>query len=408
MNSRFLILAVSLVANAALGFFYVRHPVDGSSHIEKSRSAATVPDTALHSAPDAVETGIPLNEQTWMRLNATDDGALVSQLRAAGFPPDMILALVNLRLNTRYADLFKRLRSPIDYPYWRKNHIQSDPSTLETRAARRALEREIADERRKLLGANSELLTPVERIRRERLYGEIPQAKTEQLEAITRDYDDLASLVRERSKGIILPEDREQLALLEREKRADLVTIFTPAELVEYDLRASPSALTVRNRLRYFDSSEEEYRTFVALQLDFDRTYGAPNLLNAEQKQLRSDAEKNLAAQIKASLSPERFAQYEIKTDQSYPSISDLLTRYKVTGTSADALVGTQRDLAQRYNAIRQDRSVNPVLREAQIKLLADEATTRLTTALGNETFNEYKRNGGPLNSLLNRSNSKP
>lgn len=406
MKGRFLILSISLVANAALGFFYVQRTTAAIS-AGTEKPTVTTQTAAPSAAPSAHDVSISLDDQTWSHLNAADDAGLVNRLRTAGFPPNMILALVNLRLRARYADLFKRLRPPIDYPYWRKNYNQNNLS-LEDRAARRSLEREIADERRKLLGTDSDLAPTEENMRRERLYGNIPVAKTDQLETILRDYGDMASLVREQSKGIILPEDREQLALLEKEKRADLVALLTPAELAEYDMRASPTAQSVRGRLRNFNPTEEEYRAVVAVQLDFDRRYGPSNLLSAEQQAQKAGAEKQLNAQIKASLSPERFAEYEVKTDPSYYSMAGLVARYKVTGTTTDALVAAQRDLAQRYNTLRQDRTLDTNTRDTQLKMLAEEATTRLTTALGPDAFNDYKRNGGPLNSLLNRGNQKP
>lgn len=403
MNNRFLILLVSLLANAALGFFLVRQvPAVASSD---SAVKSTEHRESVISSPVSAEliSAIRLNQENWTHLNVTDDVAFVARLRAAGFPSDMILTLVNSRLRLRYADLFKRLQPAANHPYWQRSYDQSSASPDE-RAARRALERELADERKKILGADFDQATLAARRQRERLYGNIPAGKADQLQTIVRDYGDLVSSVREQSKGIILPEDRAQLALLEREKRADLAALLTPAELAEYDLRSSPSASVVRNRLRNFDTTEDEYRRLVSLQLEFDQQYGPLNLLTASQRQDRTEALKGLDDRIKATFSPERLVDYEIKTDPAYSRISSLLTQFKVSGTTPDTLVAMQQDLTQRANAIRQDRTLDTSSRDAQLKVLSGEATTRLKTALGGDAFKEYKSNGGPLNSLLNRA----
>jgi hypothetical protein len=391
-------LAANLALAGALAWHYASPP------------AATIHAPSLHEATEpAPAVAVPADgpAANWTQLNAPADAAFVARLRASGFPPHLISALVTLRLKERYADLRRRLLPAVDYPYWRQTFYEDD-ATPELRAARRALEREIADERRQLLGPDADLTSQAERANRARLYGNLAAEKIDQLGAIDRDYADLASQVGARAQGIILPEDREQLALLDRERRADLVALLTPEELAEYDLRSSPSAVTMRNRLRFFDPSEEEYRTLVGLQLEFDQRFGATSRLSAEQQDQRTAAQGELTAKIRATLSPARFADYENRSDQTYGSFTYLLNQFQLTGVTADTMVAMQRDLATRYNAVRQDRSLDAATRDARLAALNTEATARLSGALGAEAFKLYKGNAGPLNSLLNRPPGKP
>jgi hypothetical protein len=67
-----------------------------------------------------------------------------------------------------------------------------------------------------------------------------------------------------------------------------------------------------------------------------------------------------------------------------------------------------QRDLAQRYNTLRNNRDLPAATRNAQLDALAAEANTRMAAALGPEALKAFKSVGSPINSLLNRAPPKP
>lgn len=396
------ILLLSLAANLALGIAWLRRAAPGPV---TAPAATSVPGQASAKAAVAATPTAP-GPQTWTHLNAADDQEFIARLRAEGFPPNLLAGLAYARLLQRHAAEFRKFQPSADYEYWRRGRFQFDNLSPEERAARRTLGRRIGDEIRELLGPDADTASGYQRANRERLYGNLPMETVDQLAAIDRDYSELAAMVRDRSQGVTLPEDREHLAALEREKRADLARLLSPGELLEYDLRSSPSASRVRSQLRYFEPTEEEYRALAALQIGFDNTYGGTNPSGAQQTQ-RREAAAELAAQIKALLPPERFAEYEIKTDPAYPMIARTIAQYN---PSADpiAVMTAQRDLAQRYNAIRNNRDLAAAARNAQLDALAAEANTRMAAALGPEAFKIFKTNGGPINSLLNRQPRNP
>ena len=70
-----------------------------------------------------------------------------------------------------------------------------------------------------------------------RRYGDLPREKIDQLQRIEEDYNELRNQVNTAAKGLILPEDREKLALLETEKRADFAKILSPQELEDFLIR---------------------------------------------------------------------------------------------------------------------------------------------------------------------------
>lgn len=395
MNPARLLLVLSLAANLALAVVYFRRPAAAPANLAAPAPAAPAAKPAAPAAnatPDA---------QTWRRLAQAGDREFVDRLRADGFPPKMIAALVTFRLRERHAGAFRKFLPPADYAYWRENAATNDPAP-ELRAERRALERQIAEERLRLLGPEADSLTAYQRANRERLYGNLTNDKVDQLTAINQDYGEVSALVRDRTKGFLLQEDRDKLMAIEKERQADLERLLTPEELREYDLRSSPSALTVRYGMRAFEPTEAEFRALAALQLDFDRTYGTGANLSGDEQYRRAQAEIGLKEQIKALFPPERYAEYEIKTDNTYTWVSNLAARHSSPATP-DAIVSTQIELARRFNALRGNRDLPAAARDAQLDALSAEATQRMEAALGAEAFKSYKSNGGPINALLNR-----
>ena len=170
--------------------------------------------------------------------------------------------------------------------------------------------------------------------------------------------------------------------------------MLTAEELVEYDLRSSPAANEVRYRLANFQPTEDEFRALAKLQLDFNTKYGSANLTQ-EQQERRNNAQPELLAQIKATLGPDRFAQYEIATDPNYRWVDRVVQMAKLPLETTAQVITVQRDLQKRADAIKKDLTLTVDARNLQLTALGDEAALRLRTMLGPEGFVEYDRNGG-------------
>jgi hypothetical protein len=400
------IIALSLIANLALGAVWLWRTPSAAP----APAATTAPSSAATpatTAPVPPTASAALAPQNWTQLNTTNDAEFVARLRAEGFPPHLMRMLAYQRVRERHAEAYRKFQPSADYPYWRRSMFQFDTMTPEERRGRRELDRQVGEEVRQLLGENADPASEYQRANRARLYGDLPVEKIDQLTAINADYGDISRMLREKTAGITLPEDREQLAAVERERRADLAKVLSPEELREYDLRSSPSANQVRNRLRYFEPTEEEYRALTALQLDFDATF-PPNIGPSQELQRRrSEGMAEFNAQVKALLPPDRYAEYEIKTDSAYGQIARTVAEHN---PSADpvAVMTVQRDLAQRFNALRNNRDLPAATRNAQLDALAAEANARMGEVLGPNALKAFKSVGSPINSLLNRPPPKP
>jgi hypothetical protein len=396
-------LALSVAANAALGVALWPHlsSSPGSTH-PPNRHASTP-----SAATDRTDTA------HWREISDTsDDAAFMQRLRAEGFPPGIVRALASNRVYQRFKHRFDALekKSAPPKPYWQDSGWRSshdiDPAI---RAEQRALWREMDDAIRALLGPDYERHSAYRREHLAHSYGQLPSEKTSEIEAISRDYDEITQSIHENSRGVLLASDRQKLAYLEKEKRADITRLLSPEELEEYDRRNSPSAEDTRDTLRFVDSTEDHFLAIFALRRQFDERYGRDNL-SGEEKDRRKAALPELDRQIEAALGPERYAEYQIVNDVNFSNTRATLDRIGLPQEKASDLVRIQRDAKKRAELIRNDRSLTITQRDEQLASLQNEATGKASAVLGTaENLDMFKRTAGQwLGKLVSRTNPDP
>lgn len=396
MNKPSVILLLSLAANIALATLVHQRRTASVPSAAKgiSPSAAAV-------APSAASPALPSDARIPVILT---DREFIARLRAGGMPPDLVRSLVYSRVQARYRDRINALTPPRPDEYWRSwNQSGWTAMTPEMRAQFRALSREVEAELRALLGDGPDSLSPSERRLFDQMAGRLPVAKVQQIEAIQRDYNDLAAQVRDRSRGLVLKADREQLRLLERERRNDLAAVLTPEELLEYDLRASQTADALRNRLAFFEPSEAEFRALGQLQLEFDRQF-PPGDMSAEESDRRQAAARELLGRIHASLTPERFADYQVTIDGMFPETRRFVGAYELAPSVANEIVALKQQTWRRIDEL-QGAGLTSEQRHAALQAMEQEVESRLGGLLGPDLLPRYKRSGA---TWLNRLRPPP
>jgi uncharacterized protein (DUF4415 family) len=395
MNKTAPVLLLSLATNLALAVLVYSLHAPG----QRTEPAATEATRNVRAAASVI---VP---QTPAASGANPvDVSYVARLRTAGMPADLIRDLVYLRVRARYRDRQRALLPDTADEYWRSwNQTGSQTASSETRAKLRELDKEMQAEVQALLGDGPEALDPHQRQLYDQMAATFSNTKIQQIEAIRKDYDEMAARVRERAKGLVLKSDREQLRLLEAERRRDLAAVLSPEELLEYDLRVSPTANNVRNRLAFFEPTEEEYRALTKLQLELDRQYGLNNLSGAEQDR-RKAAEKDLIPKIQSVLSPDRFDDYRVTIDGMYSETRAFASAYNLDASAAKAIVALKQSTWKRIDELDQ-AGVTGDQRTSTLKTLEQEVENTLTTRLGADIFANYKRTGA---TWMNRLRSNP
>ncbi len=394
MKPLLLLLALSLIANALL--LATRR---GDAPAKNISSAALPPDAAAAShsvaAPVRLSTMRTGPHAEFWRQLAAGDASAVDRLRAAGWPEDAVRDIVLAVAQDAFRDRFSALwRNPQDKEYWRVNTASPEEAAARRKAGQ-ALNQEMRALIRTLLGPD---FVP-ERRWDEMGYARFTPAQAEAIRLINEDYNALTAEVHEGGaygRSILLPEDREKLAYLEQERAADIAKILPPSEIIEYELRHSPAAATIRRRLAGFRPTEEEFRALFPLQkaaLEKAGIIRSPQ--NAVEHERLTAAQSEMDEAVKALLTPERYDDYVRAKDYDYTRLVALTERLQLPPAAANAAHAVKADFEKRARAIRPTPGPDAAERagEAYAELHA-EAQQRLVEILGERGLEAYKANG--------------
>ncbi len=379
------LLAASLVANALLAYA----AFTGSARVSDptAAEAAAAQAAANLSHPKAPN---PVDPATWSKLETADLPALVSRLREAGFPKDVIRAIMTGLLTEQFA----ARRRALDPDTANRAFWKDRSPDLKLQLASLALSREQQQALRALLGPDARAADPVTLARERARFGELAPEKLAAATAIEEDFQQKQA-ERYFRTGTNNMEDMKNLL---RDQRAALAALLSPAELMDYDLRNSLTGQTLRNDLVAFNPTEEEYRAIFKLRQPFDEQFSFySGILGQDQMRRRIEAEKQMTDQIKALLGPERGAAYERTTDYSYRQTAQLVARLELPPETANTLWTTQKEFEKRRGEIyATGPTPSPEARNQQLAALQQEAIAKITPILGSANRVEtYKQYGG-------------
>ncbi|WP_138223212.1 hypothetical protein [Nibricoccus aquaticus] len=398
MKPLLLLLSLSVAANAIL-FFSRPKPQNTSAPatpaaVEKSSASPSLnsqPSTLNSSAAFSVPTGP--HAPFWEKLR-TGDASTVAALRAAGWPEDAIRSVAAALIGDAYQSRFDALLSSRNsQEYWRPDSFYNR-STPEQRKAANELSRELRTRLKSLLGED---YLP-EQTWQDPRFARFTPAQAEALRMIDEDYNVLTMEIRGNptaGRTILLPEDREKLLYLEKEKAADMAKVLSPSEFLEYELRQSTAASYLRSNLAGLRPTEEEFRALFphqkAMLEKMGISSGAPS---TNDRAVREQAQREMDAAAKTVLTPERYEDYVRAKDYDYGRLVVLAERLQLPPENATAAYEVKADIEKRLRALRPSGPDAQKTLAASRTELAAEAEKRLVAALGQRGYEAYKTNG--------------
>lgn len=412
-------LGVSLVLNAALLGVLLLRPNPANSTAGLSANSPTSGDHAASSRPDGTKisgTATPADAPianaalatAAKRLNPDDLAGVLAWLRASGFPPRSTAMIISQLVNKRFQARQEALNLPNpDQPFWKDSIATfSDPKIM---AERIKLQREQMDLIKQLFGDKMmEYYSDSEEARAllRRQVGDLPADKLNGIASIEQDYALLAQELRANARGgPPSPADVEKLALLEKERRADIAKLLTPDELADFQMHYSPTAGRMRRDLALFKPTEAEYRALFPILDSVEQQFPSNLGTGADTVAARRAAEEKLQDQIVAALGAERYEQFKQSTDPANAQLNRLVARLDLPLTAAIEVAAVRTDTQQRATEVRQNQELTPEARSAQLTTLAAEATAKISAAMGGTRgLDAYKEYGGQwLNTLVPR-----
>lgn len=391
MKPLLLLLALSLIANALLIATRAKppHVVDISPlQATSTTDASEKPSRPAQSSP-------PYDgpyAEAWKKL-AAGDASIVSRLRDAGWPEDVVRDIVLAAVQDAFRDRFLAFWQHDATPdeHWRNSSLSRSES-IERRRANHALNQEMHARIKALLGPD---FVP-ERNWEALGFANLPPAKAEAIRLIDEDYRELTSEVEhyDYDTAILLPEDRETLAYLAKERVADITAILSPSEFLEYEIRHSPAARMLRSSLAGFRPTEEEFRAIFPLQkAHLEKAGISSNSLTETERERLLGLQSELDKAIKTVLTPERHEEYVLSKDYDYARLVTLTERLQLPPGTAKAAYAVKVDIQKRMQELRNDPNARKNFAAARAAL-GTEADRRLVEIFGQRGLEAYKANG--------------
>lgn len=385
-----ILLLVSLAGNAALVFFALRPAptvIHSTAAVAASTKTSGVVPAATKPAPAAMSApaGSAVTPALWQTLKPGSNlHDLVANLRAAGFPPSVVRAVVSQMLADRLAG------AGTDHlPFWKQN--PNNPEYLVATQQLSVQRREMMSE---LLGPDARLSATLDAAARERRYGSLSDEKIDQLDAITRDFSDMRSkLYADRKPGDIQGMMGTQMAM-EQELRKELASVLTPAEFEQYEMRSSQSASHLMGNLKGLDVNEAEYTALFRAQKAYDTADPLrAGVTSPDAMVLRAAAQEELNEQARAVLTDDRFYEYLKGTDFNYAQAAKFTANYPaITPATTYELAQIERNYQAAMMAGARSSAGGPPSSErmAQLTAARKDYQNRINTLLGPETAAAY------------------
>lgn len=383
-----LFLGLSLSANAAfLVLLAVGIGATQSTDAPRERKSAA-PARVLASTPALVN---------WSALQAEELPLEVAHLRAEGFPPDIIRAILRVRIyESLVAGLNELKAKQAAAPYWKFK--SSDDAAIQ--AAYRELWRTEHKTLDQLLGPDPE--NGAAAIARRQFPGWSAD-KIDAYAAMQARYEEQQQNLFNHARGAWLPEDREKYAALQRAQHAEIAALLSPTELADYDLRTSDTANNLREQLSAFDATEQEFRALYQLRsaasAQLDGFIATPDQMKAYRA-----AQQQFETEARTALGDARYADYQRATNYDFRQTSELVDRLGLPTSTAVQVYAVEQDTQQRASALARDATLTPTDRTARLAALAAEVQAQVTASLGAEGYEAYKQHGGQWLGALTRS----
>lgn len=387
------LLCASLTANALLFVQTSRLSSDSNASLSTPQSTAAPAKPEDASAP--LPSSAVASPEILALLQALDPSA-VQKLRELGFSEKAIRALVRGQVDAQFRARERALQQKGESKdFWKRTYAAGSWNP-ETSAARQELRREKDALLKKLLGADylNEPARPDLRL------AHLSPTKANRVRELEEDYNSMSAAIRGVGfSSVQFPEDREKLAYLEKEKRAELAEMLTPNELFEYDLRSSNVAASLRRSLAAFEPTEQEFREIFKLQqasMAPGTDLAGPGIYTRDAQQARQKAQEAVDQQVKTLLGDARFQEYKRANDPDYRRLYQIASRLQLPHEAAAQAQAIKTSIEDQRRQIMQNPELRePAKRTAALESLAQQAETKLKPVLGQEGFEAYRQAPG-------------
>jgi hypothetical protein len=391
-------IASSLLLNAALAAAIVLAVKKLPSPLPPEAVATSIQENVPQPMPAAEDTPGTGRTFQWSQITSDDFKIYRDNLRAMGCPEATVREIIRAVINEDCLLQRRVILNSFQDHYWdlvmrqEMHKRQSLPKTewglsLTSLASKR--QQLIAD----VLGPDA-LSTEVERQARrtdwERSLSWLSPGKRGQLIELEEKYWqqlDQASI-----SGNEASLQKSQQEFEEAEKQ-----LLTTEEMAELNLRGSDVAGWAAS-LQGFNPSEDEWRTLTDLRAQFEASQAALANANLSDEQIaaqQNELQSNFDNAIQGTLSPDRFAQYQLANNDQYQALHAVTQRYGLPDSVVQQGLSVQQTALASAEQVRANSTLSPADQQAALTAIQQETQQTLGQILGANVLSTYQEYGG-------------
>lgn len=341
----------------------------------------------------------------WRSVESADYATYVANLRRIGCPEETIRDILLADIDQLFESRRRALQPPPrDWDFWRnpadRGLESSDAGGLSEQERQVALAH-LRRERRQLITAllgPSALQTELAEFKDEELRDRSLQFLSEEKRQAVADA--LARWRQAREEASTLAGDAERqetMRLAGQTLDAVLDAVLTKDERLQYEMRTSPLADELRERLRGFGASREEFEQLYALERDLAerRAAIAANPDDPQMAERLEAAEMEHEQAVHEVLDPQRYGDFQRSADPDYQTLYTLALDHEVPTAVANQVWDMRRAVADQANLIRENPLLTADQKQRALEAIRQETQNAIVNVLGEPLLLDYQRQGG-------------
>jgi len=350
--------------------------------------AAPLADMTIVPVPtNKPKTEVVVRKQffSWREVESADYPAYITNLRGIGCPEQTVRDIIVADVNQLY---WKKRMDAVDSPeeqWWR-----SQPDSNFVAAAQAKMDA-LDTERRALLttllGTNWDVPYPVT-VRQivalnGPVLGELSQESKDAVQQILAKSQARVKAYLDAQQKAGAKPDPAEILRLEKQTRGELAQLLNPAQMDEFLLRYSQAAINLRNQIKHFQPTPEEFRTMFHARDQIEQEMGGitgdPATVAGEQAAFQKQEDDA----IKNALGPQRYQEYLQAEDPLYQAAAALGQQQGATPDEIQKLYALNKLVAQQRQQIQNDPTLTPDQKAAQLAALDQQSQTTSDQILG-------------------------
>lgn len=335
----------------------------------------------------------------WASLISRDMRVYAANLRAVGCPEETIKEIILAEVGRRYGPMEAELKvRPDDVAPWEK-------AALYDRRSAESKLRQLLEEKRALIKELTGVDTGIDMPSRlagrdvapfESAFAAVAEDKRAQVRAIQENYWTQSDDIKQRTMGYLEPEDRAEFERIKKERRDELAKVLTPEELLEFELKTSNVAASLRQKFEGFDTTQEEFKQIYEYMQPLDDKFSIsrrnPDPVDTEFTAARGQAEKDLEQHIRNVLGEDRYAEFERTRDPAYRNLKQIGAEMELPQESILQAYQAQRQFQEEAKKIMQDPGLSPEQRMQSMEGLRVQAEQQAQQIFGDKAAQIMQR----------------